>query len=326
MRVVPCPRFAIAQDFKAESGRGLSCLVNGKEVFIGNREWMAEHNAEIDPRVEATLRSYERDGNTAICVGVNGELAGVLGVMDVVKEEAKSTVSALQRMGIQVWMVTGDNQRTADALAAQVGITNVLAQVLPAVKATKVRELQAQGMQVAMVGDGINDSPALAAADLGLAIGNGTEVAIEAADVVLVRDNLHGVVTALDLSRVVFNRIRLNMVWAMAYNVIGIPIAAGILFPFLELRLRPEFAALAMALSSVSVVLSSLALRFYKAPEVEPATSATVPVKAGSKALGQASQRGCGCGSRCQCTSGNHASCSCDVCTCESSSVRTMVV
>ena len=288
-------------EFRAVSGRGLVCHVHGKKVFLGNREWMADNGAAVEASLDIMLKSYEHDGKTAICVGVGDAVVGLLGIRDVVKPEAKATVKALKNMGVEVWMVTGDNKRTARALAEELDITNVRAQVLPAVKVATVRELQAKGHVVAMVGDGINDSPALAAADMGIAIGAGTEVAIEAANVVLVRDALEGVVTALDLSRYVFNRIRMNMVWAMGYNVLGIPIAAGVLFPFFQLRLRPEFAALAMALSSVSVVLSSLALKWYTPPAV------FTPTK----------PRSCNCGPECPCSSGAEGeACTCGGCEC----------
>ena len=171
-------------------------------------------------------------------------------------------------MGIKTWMVTGDNERTARAIAKQIGITDVFAEVLPAEKVEKVKELQHQGYLVAMVGDGINDAPALTQADVGIAIGSGTDVAIESADIILMKNDLRDVYTAIHLSKKVMQRIRLNMFWALAYNTAGIPIAAGILYPWFSFLLRPELAALAMALSSVSVVTSSLLLKRYKKPNI----------------------------------------------------------
>ena len=199
---------------------------------------------------------------------------GVLGIVDPVKDEAKSTVAALQSMGIDVWMCTGDQELTAHAVASELGIAqeNVCAGVKPEGKADLVTRLQEDygtpRRLVAMVGDGINDAVALARADVGIALGAGTEVAVEAADVVLVRSSLHDVVVALHLSKVVFRRIIMNFIWAMGYNVFALPFAAGILYPFTEYRLPPELAGLMMAFSSVSVVTSSLLLRNYSRPQI----------------------------------------------------------
>lgn len=214
------------------------------------------------------MREMERAGETAVAVVVDGQLLGVIGIADTLKSDAGTTVRALEQMGVQVFMMTGDNHRTAASVARSLGIDSkhVLSEVLPKDKAAQVKALQLRGHVVAMVGDGINDSPALAQADVGMAIGSGSEIAIEAADVVLVRNDVFDVCVAMDLSRTVFRRIRLNFFWAMGYNVVGIPIAAGVLYPFLHVGLPPEFAGLAMVCSSISVVLSSLALRWYKAP------------------------------------------------------------
>lgn len=199
-----------------------------------------------------------------------GCLIGLFAVADAIKPEAKNVIDILQnKQNIQVWMVTGDNTRTARAIAEQAGITNVFAEVLPADKANKVKELRAQGHVVAMIGDGINDSPALAEADVGIAIGSGTDVAIEAADMVLMKSNLRDVVIALDISRKTFSRIKLNFVWAYGYNVLAIPLAMEVLYPAIKMMIPPWVAGLAMALSSVSVVMSSLALRFYTKPKFE---------------------------------------------------------
>ena len=195
---------------------------------------------------------------------------GLVGVADAPKPESYLTVHALRKMGVDVWMVTGDNRTTAEAIAKAVGIPTdrIVAGAMPADKVTKVEELKKMGRLVAMVGDGINDSPALARADLGIAIGAGTQVAVEAADMVLVRSNLHDVVVALDLAKVVFNRIKLNFLWAIVYNIVAIPFAAGIWFPWTHMLVPPQYAGLCMALSSISVVVSSALLRCYQRPAI----------------------------------------------------------
>ncbi|KAG5182693.1 putative copper-transporting ATPase [Tribonema minus] len=255
------------------AGMGVACMYQGTRVLVGNRAWMAANSVKVSKVEEKTTVALEEEGKTAMLVAMGQQLIGVLAVADQVKREAASTVAALQHMGlkaIHVWMVTGDNSRTARSLGRNLGIPaeRIVAEVLPAHKARKVRELQSMGEVVAMVGDGINDSPALAAADVGIAIGAGTQVAIEAAQMVLVRNNLHDVVVALHLSKRVFRRIRANFMWAMLYNLCGIPFAAGVLFPFVHHQLPTAFAGLSMTMSSVSVVLSSLSLRFYRRPDV----------------------------------------------------------
>merc|ERR1712176_950901 len=191
-----------------------------------------------------------------------------IAVADTVKENSLKAIQKLHDMGIEVAMITGDNKRTAEAIAKQVGIDRVLSEVLPEDKASEVKKLQDEGRKVAMVGDGINDAPALAQADVGIAIGTGTEIAAEAADVVLMQGHVKDVCAAIDLSRIIFRRIRINYLWALLYNSLGIPIAAGVFYPIVQVRLPPELAALAMALSSISVVLSSLALKLYKVPKI----------------------------------------------------------
>jgi len=201
----------------------------------------------------------------------SGDVVGMIGVADIIRDEAARVVSHLQsNLGIEVWMLTGDNERTAQAIARQCGISRVLAKVRPDDKARNVASLMDQGHVVAMVGDGVNDSPALAAADLGVAIGAGAQIAVETADVVLIRSVLDDVATAIEVSRATFGRIKANLFFSLAFNGLGIPIAAGALYPFLEVRLPPEVAALAMVLSSVSVVASSLSLRSYKPPSASP--------------------------------------------------------
>jgi P-type Cu+ transporter len=257
--------------FEALSGHGISALVDGRPVLLGNLKLMRERGiatAEIEQEVER----LQSDGKTAMIVAAGAEALGVIAVADTVKPSSKAAVQALQRMGIEVVMLTGDNTRTAEAIARQVGVDRVLAEVLPAEKAKYIRELQSRaevGAQhasvarrvVAMVGDGINDAPALAQADVGIAIGSGADVAIEAADITLMRGDLASVPQAIELSKRTLTTIKWNLFWAFIYNVIGIPVAAGVLYPFFGWQLSPILAAGAMAFSSVFVVSNSLRLR-----------------------------------------------------------------
>ncbi|ESQ39567.1 hypothetical protein EUTSA_v10000758mg [Eutrema salsugineum] len=255
-------------DFSALPGKGIQCLVNEKLILVGNRKLMSENSITIPDHVEKFVEDLEETAKTGVIVAYSGQLVGVLGIADPLKREAAVVVEGLLRMGVRPIMVTGDNWRTARAVAKEVGIEDVRAEVMPAGKAEVIRSLQKDGSTVAMVGDGINDSPALAAADVGMAIGAGTDVAIEAADYVLMRNNLEDVITAIDLSRKTLTRIRLNYVFAMAYNVVSIPVAAGVFFPVLRVQMPPWAAGACMALSSVSVVCSSLLLRRYKKPRL----------------------------------------------------------
>ncbi|KAK7359597.1 hypothetical protein VNO77_01558 [Canavalia gladiata] len=255
-------------DFSALPGRGVQGFIDGKRILVGNRKLLMESGINISTEVEKFVVELEESAKTGILVAYDDVLTGVLGVADPLKREASVVIEGLQKMGILPVMVTGDNWRTARAVAKEVGIQDVRAEVMPAGKADVVRSFQKDGSIVAMVGDGINDSPALAAADVGMAIGAGTDVAIEAANYVLMRDNLEDVITAIDLSRKTFSRIRLNYVFAMAYNVVAIPVAAGVLFPSLGIKLPPWVAGTCMALSSVSVVCSSLLLRRYRKPKL----------------------------------------------------------
>eukprot|EP00850_Spirogloea_muscicola_P003799 SM000015S01299 [mRNA] locus=s15:1234257:1239742:+ [translate_table: standard] len=255
-------------NFESLTGCGLRCLVEGKEVLVGNKKLILQRGIGVNVEVTEFLEEVEQGAKTAVLVAVAGVLHGCIAISDPVKPEAKAAIRMLKQMGVRSMMVTGDNWGTATAIAKEVGILpeDVMAQVLPAGKAEAIKDLQADKTQVAMVGDGINDSPALVAADVGMAIGAGTDIAIEAADIVLMRSSLEDVITALDLAKKTFSRIRLKYFWALAYNFCGIPIAAGVLYPSFRIRLPPWVAGAAMALSSVSVVCSSLLLRAYRRP------------------------------------------------------------
>jgi Cu+-exporting ATPase len=261
--------------FESITGKGIRSTVDGSSVLIGNRRLLAD--AGIDPApLEDTAAGLSEAGKTPMLVAVNGSPAGVVAVADTVKDDSAAAVAALQRLGLEVVMITGDNRRTAAAIAGQVGITRVLAEVLPEAKALQVRRLQDDGKLVAMVGDGINDAPALAQADVGIAIGTGTDVAIESSDVTLISGQLDGVVTAITLSRATMRNIRQNLLFAFGYNTLGIPIAAGLLYPFIGVLLSPILAAAAMALSSLSVVTNANRLRRWRAPHLLDAQPRTV--------------------------------------------------
>ena len=238
--------------FRAMAGHGVAARVEGREVTVGT---LAEALELPD------MGRLAGEGKTAVAVCVDGHPAGAIGIADTVKPEAAEAVRRLREMGVEVWMITGDNRRTAENVARQAGIEHVLAEVLPDAKAAEVRKLQAAGKKVAMVGDGINDAPALAQADVGMAIGTGTDIAKEAASITLMRGDLNGVADALGLARRTMRVIRQNLFWAFAYNAIGIPVAAGVLYPFTGWLLSPVLASAAMALSSVTVVSNSLRLK-----------------------------------------------------------------
>lgn len=250
--------------FVSITGRGIEAQINGQIVLAGNRKLMDERNISLTA-LEADSDRLASEGKTPMYVAIDGRLAGIVAVADVVKASSKEAIQSLHKMAIEVAMITGDNRRTADAIAKQVGIDRVLAEVLPQDKSNEVRKLQAEGRNVAMVGDGINDAPALAQADIGIAIGSGTDVAMESADIVLMRSDLMDVPTAIHLSKKTIRNIKQNLFWAFGYNVVGIPVAAGVLHLFGGPLLNPIFAAAAMSLSSVSVLTNALRLKRFKA-------------------------------------------------------------
>ncbi len=259
-----------AAGFGSVTGQGVHATVAGHPVLVGSARLLAAAGISASA-LDTAVAELSAQGKTPVLAAIDGEPAGILAVADTVKEDSAAAIAALRRLGVEVVMLTGDNARTAAAIARQTGISRVLAEVLPGQKAGEIRRLQAEGRTVAMVGDGINDAPALAAADVGLAIGTGTDVAIEAADITLVSGSLAGVVTAISLSRATMRNIRQNLFFALAYNAIGIPVAAGILYPIAGIRLSPILAAAAMALSSLSVVGNANRLhRYHQAPLPPP--------------------------------------------------------
>lgn len=256
-------KFSEVNKFKAIPGHGVEGEINKIKYFFGNRKLIVDIAKLSTKNIENDLVKLEEQGKTAMILTTGKEVVAIIAVADTVKENSKEAVLRLIKMGVSVYMITGDNQRTAKAIARQVGITDILAEVLPEDKAKEVKKLQAQGQKVAMVGDGINDAPALAQADLGIAMGSGTDVAMETGGIVIIKDDLRDVVTAIKLSKETMNKIKQNMFFALFYNVIGIPIAAR-MFAFIGLVLKPELAGLAMALSSISVVSNSLLLKGFK--------------------------------------------------------------
>ncbi|MBE3121868.1 MAG: copper-translocating P-type ATPase [Thermoplasmata archaeon] len=255
--------------FDTFAGKGVQATVKGTEVLIGNRVLFKEREVSWPKDVEELLVQLETEGKTVVFIGFDQKLVGLIGIADTLKETTKSAIQKFKAMGLKVVMITGDNVRTAQAIARQIGIDVVRAEVLPQEKASEVKKLQTDGEIVAFVGDGINDAPALAQADVGIAIGSGTDVAIESGDVVLVKSDLLDSVAAVQLSKKVMSRIKQNLFWAFAYNTALIPVAAGVLYPFFGVTFRPEFAGFAMALSSVTVVTLSLLLKRYIPPAKE---------------------------------------------------------
>lgn len=252
-----------ALDFKAIPGHGIEVTIDGMHVLLGNRKLMADRDVSLNKLEEVSDR-LANEGKTPMYIAIDNNIAGIIAVADTVKDTSKKAIENLHKMGIKVAMITGDNRRTADAIAKQVGIDRVLSEVLPEDKANEIQKLQSEGNKVAMVGDGINDAPALARADIGIAIGSGTDVAMESADIVLMRSDLMDVVTSIQLSRSTIRNIKENLFWAFAYNTIGIPIAMGILHIFGGPLLNPMIAGAAMSLSSVSVVTNALRLKRFK--------------------------------------------------------------
>ncbi|WP_252244341.1 MULTISPECIES: heavy metal translocating P-type ATPase [unclassified Clostridium] len=250
--------------FNAIPGHGIEVLIDEKNIFLGNKKLMKEKNVDISS-LDAQSERLSNEGKTPMYISINSELKGIIAVADTVKENSKEAIEILHSMGIKVAMITGDNKNTANAIAKQVGIDIVLAEVLPEDKANEVEKLQKDGDKVGMVGDGINDAPALAKADIGIAIGSGTDVAIESADIVLMKSDLMDVPTAIKLSKATIRNIKENLAWAFGYNILGIPVAMGILHIFGGPLLNPMIAAGAMSFSSVSVLLNALRLRNFKA-------------------------------------------------------------
>lgn len=251
------------QSFNVIPGRGIEATIDNAEVVAGNIQLMQENNIAVE-KAEQTLTTVTRQGKTPLIFARDGQLIGIIAVADIVKPSSIDAVHNLKALGLKVIMLTGDNRVTAEAIRAQVGIDEVLAEVLPGDKERKIRSLQNAGETVAMVGDGINDAPALARADVGIAIGAGTDIAIESADIVLIQNNLNSVASAIQLSKSVIRNIKQNLFWAFLYNIIGIPLAAGVFYPFFGWLLNPMFAAAAMSLSSVTVVTNALRLRNFK--------------------------------------------------------------
>jgi P-type Cu+ transporter len=256
------------KDFHAIAGQGIEATIDSRRILLGNLRLMEERKIRLNGMVEKAER-LSIEGKTPMFLAVEGRGAGIIAVADTLKENSKEAVEAFHRMGLEVVMLTGDNQRTAKAIAKHIGIDRVLAEVLPETKAEEIRKLQGEGKKVGMVGDGINDAPALAQANVGIAIGTGTDVAMESSDITLIGGDLRGIVTAIALSRATIRNIKQNLFWAFAYNIILIPVAAGILFPFFGILLNPIFAAAAMACSSVTVVSNALRLRRFTPPVLD---------------------------------------------------------
>ncbi len=254
-------KLAKVESFESITGQGLIGEIDGKQIKLGNEKLIS---ADRRPQTAGLISDLRNQGQTVMFLSIDGKFAGLLGVADRVKESAKGAIVELHRQKIEVVMMTGDNQKTAESVAQELGIDKVFADVLPEQKAIKVKELQASGKIVAMAGDGVNDAPALAQAEVGIAMGTGTDVAIESADITLLKGDLRGILRAKKLSEATMKNIRQNLFFAFIYNVVGVPVAAGILFPIFGLLLSPMIASAAMTFSSVSVILNALRLRNLK--------------------------------------------------------------
>jgi len=251
------------KNFQAIPGNGVSAEINGEKILFGKRKLIFDN--QIDPSlIEEKMIALEDQGKTTMILAQDKNIIGIIAAADTLKDYSKEAVEMLHKMRKKVAIITGDNKRVGQAIARQVGIDYVLAEVLPQGKAAEIKKLQSEGNIVVVVGDGINDAPALAQADLGIALGSGTDVAIEAGEIVLIKDDLRDVVASIDLSKYALNKIRENLFWAFFYNIVGIPVAAGILYPFTGWLLNPAIATAAMAFSSVSVVSNALLMKRYK--------------------------------------------------------------
>ncbi len=251
------------QDFEAKVGFGIKAKINNKNIFIGNEKLLTNFNISLE-NIEEKATALANEGKTPMYVGIDNEIKGIVAVADPIKPTSKEAIQKLSNMGLNIFMITGDNKKTANAIAKQINIQNVFAEVLPVDKANYVEQLKNEGKKVAMVGDGINDAPALAKSDLGIAIGSGTDIAIESADIVLIKNDLNGVSNAISLSKKTITNIKQNLFWAFIYNIIGIPVACGVLYIFGGPLLNPMIGAMAMSLSSISVLLNALRLRKFK--------------------------------------------------------------
>ena len=247
--------------FKAIPGHGVEGILKKKRYFFGNRKLITDIVDLSIVEVDSKLKELEEQGKTAMILANEKEIIGVVAVADKVKPTTREALEKLEKLGIEIYMLTGDNQRTADAIAKEIGITNVLAEVLPEEKSQYVKKLQKEGKFTAMVGDGVNDAPALAQADIGIAIGAGTDVAIETAKVVLMKSDPADILRAIRLSKATVTKMKQNLVWASVYNILAIPIAAGLLYPNFGITLRPEFSALLMSASSIIVAVNAVLLK-----------------------------------------------------------------
>jgi Cu+-exporting ATPase len=248
--------------FEAVTGRGIKAVVNGKEIIKGNIRLMEENNVKLDNiDIKKEGEEISKKGLTPVFISIDNKIAGIIAVADSLKRNARETVHTLKKLGLEVIMITGDNRDTAYSIGKEAGIDYIISEVLPGQKAEEIKKLQKRGKMVAMVGDGINDAPALVQADVGIAIGTGTDIAVESGKIILIKGDLKGVPAAIILSRQTMRIIKQNLFWAFFYNIILIPIAAGVLYPFSGILINPVYAAAAMSLSSISVVSNSLRLK-----------------------------------------------------------------